>query len=221
MEPKKERFGVNNYVIFKQGPEYYEGRIKSISIEGTVEMYQIFCFTTFTDLKVSSSEILYNLSQEVKRKIKYTAYGEIPNQTYIPPALRNVLIVDKEWAIQNRYELPHKIPVNMILKQFKDFLVNTANICDTDEANELFKGFSNTFNVFFKRYLIYPIEREQVNIMKGDPIEYCAPVHLLRLVYFMQKNINVFIKDVQVRNIILDSTIYLLDFMLFKYKEYF
>lgn len=221
MENRKEKVGLNNYVIFKLGGEYHEGRLKGVSIEGTVETYQILCFTTFTDVKVSSSEILCNVSQEVKRKLKSTAYGDVPNQTYFPSSLRNVLIVDKEWSVDNSYDLPLKTNVNIVLKQFKDFLVNSTAICDIDEANEVVKGFLLCFNTFFKRFLLYPNEREQISFMKGEPSEYCGPVHLARLIYFIQKNINMFVEDMQVKNIVLDYTIYLLDFMSIKYKDYF
>ncbi|KAM0679847.1 hypothetical protein GINT2_002019 [Glugoides intestinalis] len=221
MENRKEKVAVNNYVIFKLGGEYHEGRLKGVSIEGTTETYQILCFTTFTDVKVSSSEILSNVSQEVKRKLKSTAYGDVPNQTYFPPAIRNVLIVDKEWSIDNTYDLPYKLNVNIVLRQFKDFLVNFTAICDVDEANEVGKGFLQCFNSFFKRFLLYPNEREQISFMKGEPSEYCGPVHIARLIYFIQKNVKEFIEDTQVKSIVLDYTIYLLDFMTIRYNEYF
>lgn len=221
MDTKKEKFAVNNYIVFKQGSDCYEGRIKSISIESNLEVYQVYCLTTFTDFKVTSSDVLNNVSQEVKRKMKTTAYLEIPGQVYMPPALKNVLAVDKEWSLENRYELPHKISVINVLKQFKDFIVNTANICYVDEATEAQKGFLMCFNTFFKKFLMYPIEKDQISGLKGEPAEYCGPVHLLRLIYLIQKNIGEYTRDNQVRSIILDYSIYLLDFMLFKYKDYF
>lgn len=221
MENKKERHNPNNYVVFKHGNDCYEGRIKSITIEGSTEYYNIFSFTTFTDYKIPSTDIICNLSQEVKRKMRSTAYNEIPNQIYFPSELKNVLVVDKEWSIENQYDLPPKINVNLIIKHFKDFILNSACICDMDEANEVQKGFISLFNALFKRYLVYSNEIDQINSMKGEPSEYCGPVHFLRLVYYIQKNIDTCVRDHQVRNIILDYTIYFLDFMLIKYKEYF
>ncbi|ELA42653.1 uncharacterized protein VICG_00405 [Vittaforma corneae ATCC 50505] len=221
MENKKEKFSVNNYIVFKQGPDCYEGRIKNISVEGGIEVYQVFCFTTFTDFRVPATDVLSNVSQEVKRKMKTTAYLEIPGQIYIPPALKNILVVDKEWSIENKYDLPHKNSVSSILKQFKDFVMNSANICDLDEATEVQKGFAMCFNSFFKKFLMYSIEKDQISSLKGEPTEYCGPVHLLRLIYFIQKNVNTYIKDKEVEGIVLDYTIYLLDFMLIRYKDYF
>lgn len=221
MDNKKEKLGINNYVVFKQGPDCYEGRIKSAILEGNLEIYQIFCFSSFSDCKVPAADILTNVSQEVKRKMKNTAYAEVPGQTYFPPALKNVLVVDKEWTVENRYELPHRNSVSSILKQFKEFSINSACICDSDEASEMQKGFIMCFNAFFKKFLMYPIEKDQIIPFKGEPVEYCGPVHLLRLIYFIQKNAAGYIKDQQVKSIILDYTIYLLDFMSLKYKDYF
>lgn len=221
MDGKREKFTVNNYIVFKRGADCHEGRIKSISIEASVEIYTVFCFTNFMDVKVASTDVLSNVSQEVKRKMKAAAYLEVPNQTYMPPALKNVLVVDKEWAAENKYELPHRTPVSQILKHFKDFTVNAANLCDLDEGNEVQRGLILCFNSFFKRFLMYPAEKEQILSLKGEPVEYCGPVHLLRLVYFVQKNAEQYVKDKQVRYIMLDYTIYLLDFMLLKYKDYF
>lgn len=221
MENRKEKFAVNNYIVFKQGPDCYEGRIRNILIEGGTEVYQVFCFTTFTEFRVALTDVLTNVSQEVKRKMKTTAYLEIPGQIYMPPALKNVLVVDKEWSVENKYDLPHKTPISNILKHFKDFSINSANICDLDEATEIQKGFTMCFNSFFKKFLMYPIEKDQVGSLKGEPTEYCGPVHLLRLIYFIQKNVNEYIKDRDVKGIVLDYTIYLLDFMLVRYKDYF
>lgn len=221
MDNKKEKFAVNNYIVFKQGTDCHEGRIKNITTENGVEIYQVFCFTAFTDTTVTSTDVLSNVSQEVKRKMKTAAYLEVPNQIYIPPALKGVLVVDKEWTSENKYDLPHKTPVALILKQFKDFCINAANICDLDEATEVQKGLILCFNTFFKKFLMYPIEKEQIASLKGEPTDYCGPVHLLRLIYYIQKSIGEYVRDKQVKCIILDYTIYLLDFMLVRYKEYF
>lgn len=221
MESKKEKLFVNNYIVFKAGAECLEGRIKAILPEGTTEVYQVLCFCTFNEMRVNAHEVLLNVSQEVKRKVKSTAYQEVPNSTYFPQLLRNVLVVDKEWALENKYELPQKNTVTMLLKQFRDFLVNTANTCDMDEANEGMKGYILSFNTLFKKFLIYPNEIEQIALFKNDPVDYCGPVHLLRLIYYIQKNINDLVPDVTVRSTVLDYTIYLLDFLLFKYKEFF
>lgn len=221
MESKKEKLAVNNYIVFKHGSESLEGRIKSISHEGSSEVYQVLCFCTFNDIKVNHQDVLLNVSQEVKRKVKSTAYQEIPNSTYFPQILKNVLIVDKEWSQENRYEFPQKNTVSSILKQYREYLVNTASTCDFDEGNEAIKGFTLCFNTLFKKFLLYPNEIEQINLMKNEPSEYCGPVHLLRLIYYIQKNIKSLVFDEILRSVVLDHTIYLLDFMLFKYKEFF
>jgi len=221
MDSKKEKLTVNNYIVFKQGPDCHEGRIKSTVVESNVEMYVVLCFTNFTEVKVACTDVLSNVSQEVKRKMKTAAYLEVPDQIYMPPTLKNVLVVDKEWSTENKYELPHRTPVSLILRQFKDFTVNAAGLCDLDEGNEVQKGLTLCFNTFFKRFLMYSSEKEQIVAQKGEPSEYCGPVHLLRLIYFVQKNVGEYIKDKQVRCIVLDYTIYMLDFLLLRYKDYF
>lgn len=221
MESKREKLAVNNYIVFKSGAECLEGRIKTIMTEGSTEVYQVLCFCSFNEVKVNAPEVLLNVSQEVKRKVKCTAYQEVPNSTYFPQILKNVLVVDKEWAVENKYELPHKNTITNLLKQFKDFLVTTASTCDADEGTEALKGFTLCFNTLFKKFLLYPSESEQIHSFKIDPVDFCGPVHLLRLIYYMQKNISTLVPDENVRCIVLDYTIYLLDFLLFKYKELF
>lgn len=221
MESKKEKLAINNYIVFKYGSECLEGRIKSIVIEGTTEVYQVLCFCSFNELKVNSQDVLLNVSQEVKRKVKSTAYQELPGSTYFPQILKNVLAVDKEWALENRYELPQRNTVTSLLKQYREYLVNMACTCDIDEGNEAMKGFILCFNTLFRKFLVYPNEIEQVNSLKNEPSDFCGPVHLLRLIYYIQKNISTLVADEMLRSVVLDHTIYLLDFLLFKYKELF
>lgn len=221
MENKKEKFSVNNYVVFKSGSECLEGRIKGIALDGVTEVFNIFCFATFTDFRVPSTDVLSNLSQDVKRKMKASPFAEIPNKTHFPPGLKNVLVVDKEWSADNRYELPHKTTVSAVGGHFRDFLINSSGIADSDEIVEVVKGFLMCFNMFFRRFLVYKTERTQIQLLKGEPSEFCGPVHLLRLIYFLQKETANYVKDAQTKSIILDYTIYLLDFMLLKYRDYF
>jgi hypothetical protein len=221
MENKKEKLLVNNYIVFKNGSESLEGRIKSISIEGTTEAYQVLCFSNFTEMKVNSHDVFVNVSQEVKRKVKSAAYHEIPDSIYFPQILMNILVVDKEWSVENTYDLPNKNNVNLLFKQFKDYLINTASTCDNDEGTEAIKGLTSCFNGLFLKYLIYNNEASQMTTFEDEPAEYCGPVHVLRLIYFLHKNANVLIPDESIRNIVLDYTIYLLDFFLFKFKELF
>lgn len=218
---KKEKFTVNNYVVFKYDNKCLEGRVKGVTINGTTEIYNIFCFVTFSDLKIQSTDILSNISQEIKRKMRSSPFLEIPNKAHFPPALKNVLIVDKEWLQDNRYDFPYKINGTTVLTQFKDFIVKQALIGDINEITEVVKGFTLCFNTFFKKFLVYENEIYQLESISGDPIEYCGPVHLLRLIYFLQKEASSFIQDLQTRNIVLDYSVYLLDFMLLKYQEYF
>lgn len=221
MESKKEKFNVNNYVIFKYGNECLEGRIKSVTVEGTSEMFVVYCFSNFQDLRICSTDILSNMSAEVKRKMKTAAYHDYPAGTYFPPAMKHCLVIDKEWSAENRYEVPPKIPASVVLKQFRDFLVNQTNSCDADEANEAVKGFTLCLNTFLRKFLLYSPEVDYYNNAKGEPIDYCAPVHLVRLVYYIQKNISKYITDVQVAGVVLDYTIYLLDFLCLRYKDFF
>lgn len=221
MEGRKEKFSVNSYVMFKSGSECLEGRIKGISADGTTETLNVFCFATFTDFRIPSTDVLSNLSQDVKRKMKVSPFAEIPGKTHFPPGLKNVLVVDKEWSIDNKYELPHKVTVSTVIRQFRDFLVNSSGIADADEIGEVAKGFLMCFNVFFRKFLVYKNERAQIQLLKGEPSEFCGPVHLLRLIYFLQKETANYVTDAQTKSIILDYTIYLLDFLLLRYRDYF
>lgn len=221
MENKKEKFTINSYVVFKIGQEHYEGRIKDCSGSGNSEIFTIYNFTNFKEHKVSSNEILCNVSQEIKRKMKTTPFIELPDTIHFPPELKSVLIVDKEWSCKNTYELPVKITVSMILNSFYDFLINQAHICEFDEAGEIRRGFLDSFNFFFKMLLIYENEQKIVQKFKTNPSEYCGAVHLLRLIYFLQKEVKFYINDQQTKNMILDYTVYLLDFLMTKFKEYF
>lgn len=221
MEQKKEKFALNSYVIFKNGQEYYEGRINNVETSSASENFDIFCFSTFTHIKVPVSEILSNMSQEIKRKMKSTPFIEIPNITHFPHELKNVLIVDKEWSLEGNYPLPHKYSIYGILEAFKIFLIEQASFADLDETEEIIKGFTMCFNHLFKIKLIYENEREQVESNLGDPVDFCGPIHLLRLIYYIQKKAQNHIADFQTKNILLDYSVYLLDFLLLNFNEYF
>lgn len=221
MESKREKFSVNSYVMFKSGPECLEGRINEICSDGASEILGIFCFATFTDFKVPFTDVLSNLSQDVKRKMKASPFAEIPGKIHFPPALKNVLVVDKEWSVENKYELPCKTTVAAVIRQFRAFLVSSSGIADPDEIGEVAKGFLMCFDMFFKKFLVYKSEMAQFRSLSGESSELCGPVHLLRLIYFLQKETASYIEDAQTKNIILDYTVYFLDFLLLKYKDYF
>jgi len=221
MDGKKEKLSLSNYVIFKNANECLEGRISGLPSSSTSDVFNIFCFNTFTEFKVPITEIVCNVSQEVKRKMKSSPFFEIPNKTHFPPGLKNVLIVDKEWSQENMYDLPHKTNVLVVLKNFRDFLMAYSGIADSDEVGEVIKGFTMCFNTFFKKFLIYEGEKSQIMSLKGEPSEYCGPLHLLRLLYFLQKETGNYVSDLSTKCIVLDYTVYLLDFLLMKYKDYF
>lgn len=221
MDVKREKFTINSYVVYKIGQECYEGRVKSIIGTGNSEIFTIYSFTTFTDQKIACTDILSNVSQEIKRKLKTTSFIELPNVTNFPPELKSVLIVDKEWSTENKYDLPQRVTVEMILNSFKEFIVIQAKLADTDEAFEVTRAFILSFNFFFPLLLIYENEKTQIFQMKARPSEYCGPVHLLRLLYYLQKETRFYISDLQTKHIILDYTVYLLDFMMLRFKDYF
>lgn len=208
-------------MVFKIGNECFEGRIVGLASHGNSETHTIFSFSTFSEVKVPATEILNNVSQDVKRKAKSSPFLEIPNKPHFPLSLKNVLIIDKEWSQNNKYDLPHKTNVANVLRHFKDFLVTNTGIADLDEVEETIKGFTMCFNMFFKKFLMYESEKAQFHSIKVEPSDFCGPIHLLRLIYFLQKEAGKYITELQTRCVILDYTIYLLDFLVLRYKDYF
>lgn len=220
MESKKMKFRINNYVLYKAQNEWHEGRITNISYEDSVEIYHLRSFHNFNNMIFKSEELLVNATPENKRKMKTSIFYGLAGKIHIPPLLKSMLVIDKDWVQNNIYQLPAKHTVSNILKQAKDFFINNG-AGDQDEISEIYNGFVRVFDSFLPRVLLYETEIEQYHQVTESPSEKYGSVYLLRLIYFLQKQNKSYIDDPVTAGIMLDYTIYLLDFLMMKFKELF
>ena len=220
MESRKPKIKINNYVLYKSNGEWHEGRITHVIHEDSREVYCLFSFTTFSEIVFKTDEFLSCPAPELKRKMKVSSFADIPNKTHIPPLLLNILIVDREWAETNMYELPARMTVAAILQQARGFFLSNG-VGDPDEVSEIYLGLIDTFNPFLPRFLLYENEVEQHSKISGSPAENYGSTYLLRLIYFLQKKGRHCIADGVTASIMLDYTVYLLDFLLMRFNDFF
>lgn len=215
------RHKINSYVLYRDANDWHEGRISNITYGDAGEIYHVFSFLTFTELVFTSDEALSSASPELRRKMKSSPFANIPNKVHVPLLLKSIMVADKEWATGNLYDLPPKVTAAAVIRHFKDFMTNNSGACESDEIAEACAGFICVFNAVLPRFLLYQSEKEQYERIKGDPVEAYGPVHLLRLIYFLQKRGKNYVCGTQTVGVVLDYTVYLSDFLLLKHKEYF
>lgn len=220
MESKKPKIKINNYVLYKTNNEWHEGRVTHIVYEEARETYYLFSFATFSEMVFKTDELLSCPGPELKRKMKVSSFADIPNKTHIPPLLMNILVVDREWVEANKYEFPARLTVLAILQQARNFFLSNG-AGDPDEVSEVYLGFADAFNAFLPRFLLYESETEQSRQTGGSPSEGYGATYLLRLVYFLQKKGRYYIADGATAAIMLDYTVYLLDFLLMRFNDFF
>ncbi|KAI5175600.1 hypothetical protein PAEPH01_2169 [Pancytospora epiphaga] len=221
MESRKPNFKIHNYVFYKADGDWCEGRITSIAFEADKEIYHVFSFNTFTTLVFTSSEHLSSPTPDLRKRLKVPLSSKPPGSVHIPALLRNALIADSEWSKDNLYDQSQEVTVRSVLLQFESFVTVNSIAIDAAEALEMTNGLIRVFNFFIGRALLYSNERESLLPVSDDAVDKFGPIYLLRLVYFLQKKGRIYISDKVVEGIVLSSTIYLLDFLLLKYNEYF
>ncbi|KAI5151178.1 hypothetical protein ENBRE01_1952 [Enteropsectra breve] len=220
-DTKKSKFKVNNYVLFRNGTEWNEGRIMEINHENGKDFYVVRSFSTFLDTVVGADEPLSRATHDVKRKLKTPLYeGEM----VFPVLFKNVLLIDREGHELELQSRSKAVSVANILRAFSDFLKYESGSVTTDEANEATHGFLLAFNTLLPRFLLYPDEYSyyDTNIKtRINPSEVFGSVHLVRLVYFIEKRGSVHVSDNLTKNILLEYCLYLLDFLMLRYDTYF
>lgn len=221
MEVRKPNFKTHNYILYKADGEWCEGRISAITFEGDKEVYHVFSLATFTNKVFGSADFLAIPTPDLRKRLKTALFLRPPGTTHIPPPLRNALIADSEWAKDNLYDPVPKVTVRVVLAQFESFMLANSMAVESDEIVEISHGLRRAFDFFFPRALLYADERERLSPLVEEPSGRFGPIYLLRLVYFLQKRGRIYIPDKLVESIMLGSTIYLLDFLLIKYNEYF
>ena len=229
MEAKKPKLRINSYILYKADGEWHEGRITNIVSSEEKETYHVFSFATLCVLIFESDDLLSAAAPELRRRMKAPVFADVPNKIHFPARLLNVLIADRECTADNLYDLPagsatapsKKVTVAAVIGAFGDFLLHSSGAGDSDEILEVCHGLITTFDAFLPNFLLYTGELDQGRSMQGPPSETYGPVHLLRLVYFLQCRGKTYISDGLTASILADYTVYLLDFLLMKYSDYF
>lgn len=219
MDQKAEKFHINNYVLYKSSNEWREGRIKNIIQDKGRIIYRIISFHNYSEVSLTSDDSISISSPETRRKLKLNLFDDIPNKTHIPPLLENLLILDKEWMQHNSYESPPRVTVRQALDHFREFLLGSFG--EADEIHEAYLGFQDLFNSLLPLFLLYGREKQSYTPLSTPPSENYGPVYLLRLIYFLQKNGRYYMNDPVAEAIMLDYTVYLLDYLLMRHNDYF
>jgi len=221
VEQKKEKFKPNNYVLYKIQSEWNEGRINTIHEDQGLESYTISSFHSYNEISLSSNDSIIYATFDMKRKLRTMIFNENTMETHIPPFLIHYLMADREWPVINTQEMPRKITVKFILRNFRDFLVKESGCYDCNEVDEMYNGFREGFEFFFPKTLLYEGEKKHVKGYEGEYADICGAAHLLRFLYYLQKNSKALIKDEITRQILLDYSVYLFDFLMHKRLIYF
>ncbi|KAL6120592.1 hypothetical protein NUSPORA_02653 [Nucleospora cyclopteri] len=209
---------VDRYVIFKNFNYYYEGRIVDVTSDGNKTLYSVISFATFEYFRVTESELITQTSLESKRRYKPSMNCENFTGIRMPSILKNRLRADKDYYSVNYKQYPVTVPINRVLEEFMVFFKLNSPLYEINEMAEVHQAFKELFNTFLPVCLLY--DKEQLEV-KEDYTLHFGPIHLLRLLYFIQKNNNKFVEDTATLIAVSDYTIYLIDFLNYKYQEYF
>lgn len=220
MENKKPIFKPNTYVLFRVSNEWREGRIVDIVHDPIGSKYLIRSFDSFTNIFVDSDDSVIMATAENRKRMRLSPFVNLPEKTHIPASLTALLVVDKEWCASTRYEMPASIPITRILTEAEEFITKNG-AADHDEIHEIFCGFRDCFNFFLPRFLLYQNELDQFKSINETPCDYYGAIHLLRLIFFLQNNGRRYIDTAAVEMILLDYTIFLLDYLLEREAELF
>lgn len=231
---------INRHVIFRNGNVFFEGRIVDVLNDGSKTLYSVLSFATFEYFRVTESDLVTQASLESKRKYKPSTNCGNFTGLKMPSVLKNRLRADKDYCMINytyfkrnqnvveilrRYNFSHKC-VKEILTEFSAFFLTNSLVSDSIEINEVVEGFTLLFNTFLPVSLLYEKEKEflQIGIDFKAEVDYAGifgPVHLLRLLYFLQKHNEKFNETKYTQMVLSDFVVYLIDFLNFKYQEYF
>lgn len=222
---------INKYIIFKNNNNFYEGRVVDILIEDNKTLYNVISFNTFEYFQITENDLITHSSLESKKKYNLNTIYENSGEIKMPGILKNRLKADKDYYMINSspinfQPLPVKMSIKKILQDFMVFFQQNSLLFEQTEASEVIKGFTDLFNTFLSTNLLYESEKkfymETLNFNeKIDFTNNFGSIHLLRLLYLIQK-INIQYNDQQsIQLIVIDFTIYLIDFLNFKYKDYF
>lgn len=222
---------VNRYVIFKNSNVFYEGRIVDVLVDGNKTLYSVVSFATFEYFRVTESELVTQSSHESKKKYKPSTNCENFNNVRMPSILRNRLRADKDYCIINysgdgAVKTSPGVTVKRVIQDFGQFFQQNSLLYETSEINEALCGFMDLFNTFLPITLLYESEKTSLGATMDitsfrDYTNDFGPVHLLRLLYFIQKHNDKFVKPDYTQLILSDYSVYLIDFLNSKYQEYF
>ncbi|OQS53988.1 hypothetical protein EHP00_530 [Ecytonucleospora hepatopenaei] len=231
---------INRYVIFRNEEIYYEGRIVDVLSDGNKTLYSIVSFATFEYFRVTEHDLVAQTSLESKRKFRPSHICGNFTNLKMPSVLKNRLRADKDFCTVNYNDFRRNQNVIEVLKnynfskktvfdviqEFAEFFKTNSLIYEINEMQEVVDGFVCLFNVFLPTALLYEKEKGFLELgmdfsTETDYTKIFGPVHLLRLLYFIQKNNERFNDDQYVQLVLSDYTVYLVDFLNFKYHDYF
>ncbi|ORD93402.1 hypothetical protein ECANGB1_2316 [Enterospora canceri] len=230
-DPQHKPLPVNRYVIFRTNNAFYEGRIVDVLFDGQKTLYSVISFATFEYFRVTDCELVTQSSLESKRKYRPSSDCGNFNVVRMPNVLKNRLRADKDSCMVSYYNStsrkhPVKISVRRIIQEFMQFFQQNSLCYDSNEAQEIMNGFHQLFNTFLPMTLLYEQEKrflmEKDNLaMKEDYTGDFGPIHLLRMLYFVQRYNAKFNPRECVQLVTSDYTVYLIDFLNYKYQDYF
>lgn len=114
--------------------------------------------------------------------------------------------------------LPSKQPVSKILNDFKKYMqLNKPGIFE-EELEEIVLGFFHVFESTFSTFLLYKGERSYVETLLSDTkhqqkSDVFGLEYLVRAIYLIQTTFVDKIENTEVRDMVFDFSVYLLDFL--------
>ncbi|KAF7683779.1 Protein MRG1 [Astathelohania contejeani] len=222
-----KKIAVNNYVYCKINEDWLEARVVIIhpnqKDDGTKDAYRKFTVHLLSTYSIYPEPIpspnVHLSSIENYKKYKISSLRHLLRNIHIPPTLMNYLQKDVNEKIVT--SLPARFSVNEIIYLFKQFMsVNKATVIE-GELIEMVNGFIYYFNIAIKYCLLYKNEIDQYNNITEQPSSVYGAKHLLRLIYLIQSKYVSECNNTELKDILYEYSVYLLDYLDLKYKEYF
>lgn len=235
METKTERFRVNSYVLFKTGRDWHEGRVKEIITDKNRLLYRVLSFQNFSETLLNADEAISPSTPELRRKLHVSPLGTVPSEVHFPPVLLNALILDKELAFAAPERNCRPSPsIKQILEHFHEAMAQALG--ESEELTEVHTGFATLFDTLLPSFLLYSPEKARLDSrfthapapaikrphLSNTPslTEQYGVLHLLRLLYLLQRRVSEWIPDGLTELVILEYVTYLLDFIQQNWERY-
>lgn len=222
-----KNFSVNNFVVTKVGEEWFEGRIVEINrsekdprTNAEERFYHVYLFRLYSEIAQPIREyFLFSATPENIRKFKIAPLSRVTQRPHLPRELRRIMDVDREDVQKSVFSvLPSKQPVSKILNDFKKYMqLNKPGIFE-EELEEIVLGFFHVFESVFSSFLLYKGERSYVETLLSDTkhqqkSDIFGLEYLVRAIYLIQTAFVDRIENSEVRDMVFDFSVYLLDFL--------